>query len=41
MPSDPLRKVELFCGGEEEEGEEEHQNLMCSTDGKSASRNNL
>ena len=38
MPSDPLRKVELFFVGEGE-GEEGHLVLMYGTDGKSASRN--
>ena len=33
----PLAEINYSCHGEEEE----HQNLMCSTDGKSASRNKL
>ena len=38
MPSDPLRKVELFFVGGEEGG---HRFLMYRTDGKNASRKNL
>ena len=37
-PSVPLRKNQLSREGERTDGQ---QNLMCSTDGKSASRNNV